>query len=109
MNLHILGTCSGTEPMPGRHHMAFAIEAGERLYWFDAGENSAYTAHLMGVDLLALRAIIISHSHLDHIDGLPHLLFTLMKLNRRTEDRARSLDAGRDGHCQCRRHGDDYV
>jgi len=90
MNLHILGTCSGTEPMPGRHHVAFALEVDGGLYWFDAGENSAYTAHLMGLDLLTVRALVISHPHLDHIDGLPHLLFTLVKLNGRADEGLRT-------------------
>ena len=26
MKFHILGSCSGTEPMPGRHHTSLALE-----------------------------------------------------------------------------------
>jgi len=80
MLLHIFGTCSGTEPYPGRHHTAFAFEHNERLYWFDAGECCAYTAHVMGVDLLRLRKVVISHPHIDHTGGLANLLWTVRKL-----------------------------
>ena len=80
MLLHIFGTCSGTEPYPGRHHTAFAIEYNGRLYWFDAGECCAYTAHTMGVDLLRLRKVVISHPHIDHTGGLANLLWTVRKL-----------------------------
>ena len=82
MLLHIFGTCSGTEPTPGRRHTAFAFELGERLYWFDAGEGCAYTAHVMGVDLLRLRKVVISHPHIDHTGGLANLLWTVRKLVR---------------------------
>ncbi|MCL2299041.1 MAG: MBL fold metallo-hydrolase [Firmicutes bacterium] len=82
MLLHVFGTCSGTEPYPGRHHTAFAFEHNERLYWFDAGEGCAYTAHRMGVDLLRLRKVVISHPHIDHAGGLANLLWTVGKLIR---------------------------
>jgi len=82
IKLHIFGTCSGTEPYPGRHHTAFAFEHNERLYWFDAGECCAYTAHTMGVDLLRLRKVVISHPHIDHMGGLANLLWTVSKLIR---------------------------
>jgi len=82
MLLHIFGTCSGTEPYPGRHHTAFAFEHNKRLYWFDAGEGCAYTAHVMGVDLLRLRKVVISHPHIDHTGGLANLLWTVRKLIR---------------------------
>ena len=80
MKLHIFGSCSGTEPMPGRHHTAWALETESGLYWFDAGEGCSHTAHLMGVDLLRIRAIFISHPHMDHIGGLGNLLWTIRKL-----------------------------
>ncbi len=82
----ILGSCSGTEPMPGRHHTSLVFDSGERLYFFDAGENCSYTAHLMGLDLLKTRAIFISHTHYDHIGGLMGLLFTISKLSRRRSE-----------------------
>ena len=81
MLLHIFGTCSGTEPYPGRHHTAFAIEYTNRLYWFDAGEGCAYTAHTMGVDIMRLRKVVISHPHMDHVGGLGNLFWTVRKLD----------------------------
>lgn len=80
MKLYIFGSCSGTEPFPNRHHTAWALECAGRLYWFDAGESCAHTAHVMGVDLLAISDVFISHPHMDHIGGLPHLLWTIRKL-----------------------------
>ncbi len=81
MKIHIFGTCSGTEPMPGRHHTSWAIEAGDgSLYIFDAGEGCAYTAHNMGLDLTKIKAVFISHMHIDHLWGLPNLLWTPVKV-----------------------------
>ena len=80
MKIYIFGSCSGTEPFPERHHTAWALECMGRLYWFDAGECCAYTAHTMGVDLLSISDIFISHPHIDHVGGLPNLIWTVRKL-----------------------------
>ena len=64
MHLTFLGTCAGTEPMPDRKHTSFAIEYNGKVYWFDAGAGCSYTAHLLGIDLLSVRAIFISHTHM---------------------------------------------
>lgn len=80
MKLYFLGTCAGTEPILGWRHQSFAVEAGDGVYWFDAGEGSSFTAHTMGVDLLSVKGIFISHTHLDHIGGLPNLLWNIRKL-----------------------------
>ena len=76
----ILGSCSGTEPIPGRHHTAWLLQCGDRLYQFDAGEGCAYTAHTMGWDLTRLHAVFISHPHIDHNGGLPLLISVRNKM-----------------------------
>ena len=80
MKLWFFGTCSGTEPLPGRHHVSFALESEGGLYWFDAGEGCSYTAKLAGADLLAVKKIFISHTHMDHVGGLGNLLWNIRKL-----------------------------
>jgi len=83
--LTFLGTCSGTEPMPNRHHSSIVLETNGVYYWFDAGENCSFKAHNMGIDISRVRAIFISHMHVDHIGGLANLLFTIQKLERITK------------------------
>ena len=81
----ILGSCSGTEPMPGRHHTSIVLTVGGRNYFFDAGENCSHAAYTQGFDLMATRAVFISHTHYDHIGGLMGLFWTIFKLTKRYE------------------------
>ena len=82
MKIHFAGTCAGTEPMPGRHHTAVILETNGALYQFDAGECCAYTAYaVMNIDLLKMKALFVTHPHIDHQGGLPHWIFTLPKLS----------------------------
>jgi len=82
--------------MPGRRHCSLAVEAGGGLYVFDAGEGCSHTAHTMGIDLLAMRAIFISHPHIDHVGGLANLIWTVQKVAgvrkfRPPEDQGRTI------------------
>ena len=79
----ILGSCSGTEPISDRHHTAWILQAGERLYQFDAGENCSHRAHTMGMDLLSLRAMFISHGHSDHLAGFTAELCVINKVRNK--------------------------
>lgn len=85
MKLHFFGTCAGSSPKPNRKHTSFAIEKDGELYWFDAGEGCSYTAHLMGLNLLSVHNIFISHTHMDHVGGLANLIWTILKLDWRLE------------------------
>ena len=67
--------------MSGRNHASLAVESEKTIYWFDAGEGCSRTAHLMGIDLLNVSKIIISHTHLDHVGGLCNLLWNIRKLS----------------------------
>lgn len=87
MKIYFLGTCSGTEPMAGMHQCSLVMEINGTNYWFDSGECCGYTAHTMGLDVTKTRALFVSHPHIDHIGGLPHLLFTMDKLLSRDETR----------------------
>lgn len=84
MKIDIFGTRSGTEPVAGRMQTALAIEVGDRIYWFDAGECCSETAHTMGVDVRNLTNVYISHPHMDHVGGLPKLLWLICKLEKVT-------------------------
>ncbi|MCR4575687.1 MAG: MBL fold metallo-hydrolase [Lentisphaeria bacterium] len=83
MKIYLLGTCSGTEPMPGRNHLSWVLEKDGRLYWFDAGESCSHTGHLLGLKLTEIKAIFISHPHIDHLAGMPKLLWCMHKLDSR--------------------------
>jgi len=85
MKINFLGTCSGTEPKEGRHHCSIVFEINGVYYWFDAGENCSHAAYTSGIDVTRVRAVFISHMHIDHIGGLANLIFTIRKVANRTK------------------------
>ena len=81
MRIAFLGTIGGAEPQAVGHHSSFLVEHGNRFYVFDAGEGCSRTAHLLGYDLTRIRAVFISHTHMDHIGGLANLLWDIRKVH----------------------------
>ncbi|MFI5412792.1 MAG: MBL fold metallo-hydrolase, partial [Candidatus Micrarchaeales archaeon] len=76
-----LGT-SGSTPTKERSLPAVALEYDGDVYIFDCGEGMQRQAMDYSVNISKIKAIFISHTHGDHILGLPGLIRT-MALNRR--------------------------
>lgn len=80
MQIHILGSCSGTEPVPGRDYTSWILEEDNGgLLWFDAGGECASHAYVKGLSPLKVRAFFLSHPHLDHTAGLPGIFQVIRK------------------------------
>jgi ribonuclease Z len=74
LHLALCGTGSPF-PDPTRAGPCSAIIAGDRLFIVDTGEGSARTLGYMGIPAAKIEAILLTHFHSDHIDGMgPFLL-----------------------------------
>ena len=82
MNMYFLGCRASYPAIPKYRHTSFAIETNDVIYWFDAGEGCSTTAHSIGIDLLKIKEIFISHPHMDHVGGLGNLLWNMRKLTK---------------------------
>lgn len=60
----------------GEHGLSFYIEADDKKILFDTGYSDVFlkNAHRMGINLLDLDYIVLSHGHYDHTWGLSHYL-----------------------------------
>ncbi|MFN0164493.1 MAG: MBL fold metallo-hydrolase [Burkholderiales bacterium] len=73
--LHVALCGTGSPfPDPARAGPCTAVIAGTRVFVVDAGEGSARNLARMGVPAARIEAILITHFHSDHIDGLAPLL-----------------------------------
>lgn len=73
--LHV-GLCGTGSPMPNpkRAGPCNIVVAGDELYIVDIGEGGARNISLMGVDVSEAKALLLTHFHSDHIDGMGPLM-----------------------------------
>ena len=71
-----LGLCGTGSPLPNvnRAGPCNLVVAGERVFVVDIGEGAARNLTLMGVDATAIDALLLTHFHSDHVDGLGPLM-----------------------------------
>ena len=72
--VHVL-ICGAGGPLPDakRSGPCVAVQAGQHLYVIDAGSNGVRNLMLQGVDVGRIEALLITHGHSDHIDGMGEL------------------------------------
>ena len=78
VKITFLGTSHG-DPTVDRYNASLLLETGEAGYLFDCGSPAMASLVRRGFDFGRLRAVFISHMHLDHCADLPNLLKHLIK------------------------------
>ena len=82
--LHLLGTGSGLQN-PARAASAYLLEGPDGDILLDAGEPVSATLSRRRYDWSRLSGLVISHTHADHLGGLP-MLMQQIHLSGRTQD-----------------------
>lgn len=81
MEAFILG-CGGTMPLPYRHLTSVLLRRNGELFLFDCGEGTQVSLRALNLKWKKISAIFISHTHADHITGLPGILMLSSQVER---------------------------
>jgi len=69
-----LGTGGGPVVQTERAQPATAIQVGKALYLFDLGDGTQRALKAAGLPLAEVRAVFLTHHHIDHVGGLPPMI-----------------------------------
>ncbi|NIZ18632.1 ribonuclease Z [Entomospira culicis] len=81
MEVFILG-CGGMMPLPNRHLTSMLVRRDGDLLLFDCGEATQISLKKLNLRWKKIKAIFISHTHADHITGLPGMLMLSSQVHR---------------------------
>jgi len=69
----LLGTGSASHPLRGQSSVL--LDDGDSVVLVDVGCGSWKTLFRLGYEIRDITAIVVTHSHMDHVCSLPHLAF----------------------------------
>jgi ribonuclease Z len=79
--IFMLGT-GGSMPLPHRSLTSALLRREGELFLFDCGEGTQVSLRRLNLRWKSINAIFISHTHADHITGLPGLLMLSSQVER---------------------------